>query len=92
MQEDFSAVTKKLGVAAAVAQQKIELLGCLDIVSIDHESLLRAIEIHRLHQFSFWDLLIIRLAQKSACTVLLTEYMQHGQKIGDVRIVNPFLS
>lgn len=43
LQKYFSAVTKKLGVAAAVAQQKIELLGCLDIDSIDHESILRAI-------------------------------------------------
>ncbi len=92
LQEYFSAVTKKLGVTAATAQKKIELLGCLNIASIDHESILRAIEIHRLHQFSFWDALIIRMAQKTACTVLLTEDMQHGQKIGDVTIVNPFLT
>ncbi len=91
LQEYFSAATRKLGVTAATAQRKIALLGCLDIVSIDHESILRAIEIHRLHQFSFWDSLIIRMAQKTACTVLLTEDMQHGQKVGDVRIENPFL-
>jgi predicted nucleic acid-binding protein len=35
--------------------------------------------------------LIVAIAQKSACRVLLTEDMRHGQKIGDLRIINPFL-
>jgi len=92
LQEYFSAVTRKLGVSAETAQRKIELLGCLDIVSIKHEDILRAIELHRLYQFSFWDSLIIRMAQKTSCFVLYSEDMQHGQKVGDVRIVNPFLN
>ncbi len=90
LQEYFSAVTRKLGVSAETAQRKIELLACLDIVSIQHEDILRAIEIHRLYKFSFWDSLIIRMAQKTSCIILYSEDMQHGQKIGDVRIVNPF--
>ncbi len=91
LQEYFSAATQKLGIPAEIAQRKIELLGCLDISSIDHEDIIRAIELHRLHKFSFWDALIIRMAQKTACTILYSEDMQHDQKIGDVRIVNPFL-
>jgi len=91
LQEYFSAVTRKLGVAPETAQRKIELLGCLDIVSIEHEDILRAIDLHRLHKFSFWDSLIIRMAQKTACSILYSEDMQHDQKIGDVRIVNPFI-
>jgi len=90
LQEYFSATTQKLGIAAETAQRKIELLGCLDIVSIQHEDILRAIEIHRLHKFSFWDSLIVRMAQKASCGVLYSEDMQHGQRIGDVKIVNPF--
>jgi predicted nucleic acid-binding protein len=91
LQEYFSAATRKLGIPAEIAQRKIELLGCLDICSIVHEDIIRAIELHRLYKFSFWDSLIIRMAQKSACTILYSEDMQHDQKIGDVRIVNPFL-
>lgn len=90
LQEYFSAATRKLRVSAETAQRKIELLGCLDIVSIQHQDILRAIEIHRLHQFSFWDSLIIRMAQKAFCIILYSEDMQHGQKVGDVTIVNPF--
>ena len=90
LQEYFSAVTCKLAVSAETAQRKIELLGCLDIVSIQHQDILRAIEIHRLNKFSFWDSLIIRMAQKTSCNILYSEDMQHGQKVGDVKIVNPF--
>jgi predicted nucleic acid-binding protein len=90
LQEYFSAVTRKLGVSAETAQRKIELFACLDIVSIQHEDILRAIELHRLYKFSFWDSLIIRMAQKTSCIILYSEDMQHGQKVGDVRIVNPF--
>lgn len=90
LQEYFSAATRKLGVTAETAQRKIELLACLDIVSIQHADILRAIELHRLYKFSFWDSLIIRMAQKTSCILLYSEDMQHGRVIGDVRIMNPF--
>ena len=90
LQEYFSAAILKLGVSAETAQRKIELLGCLDIISIHHADILRAIDIHRLYKFSFWDSLIVRMAQSASCSVLYSEDMQHGQQIGDVKIVNPF--
>lgn len=90
LQEYFAASTRKLGVSPETAQRKIELLAHLDIVSIEHSDIVRAIELHRLHRFSFWDSLIIRMAQKTSCTILYSEDMQHGQQIGGARIVNPF--
>lgn len=92
LQEYFSAATRKLGLSIEVARKKIELLAHLEIISIQHIDILNAIDLHRLHAFSFWDALIVSMAQKSACRVLLTEDMQHGQKIGDLKIINPFLS
>jgi predicted nucleic acid-binding protein len=91
LQEYFVAATRKLGVPVATAQRKIELLGCLELLSVDHKDIVRAIELHRLYQFSFWDSLILRMAQKASCTVLLSEDFQHGQTVGDLRIINPFL-
>jgi predicted nucleic acid-binding protein len=90
LQEYFSAATRKLRISAETAQRKIELLGCLDIISIQHEDILRAIEIHRLYKFSFWDSLIVRMAQKASCSVLYSEELQHGRQMGDVKIVDPF--
>jgi predicted nucleic acid-binding protein len=90
LQEYFSAATRKLMVPVVKAQRKIELLSHLEVASIQHQDIVRAIEIHRLHAFSFWDALIVTMAQKTACSVLYSEDMQDGQKIGGVHIVNPF--
>lgn len=91
LQEYFAASTRKLGVSAETAQRKIELLVHLDIVSIEHSDIVQAIDLHRLHRFSFWDSLIIRMAQKAGCTLLYSEDLQHDQKIAGLRVVNPFI-
>lgn len=91
LQEYFSAATRKLAVPIETARRKIELLSArTDVFSIAPEDIVQAIDLHRLHSFSFWDALIVRMAQKSACTVLFSEDMQDGRIIGNVRIANPF--
>jgi len=90
LQEYFSATTRKLHVPVTDARRKVELLGRLDVVSITHADILHAIDLHRLHALSFWDALIVQMAQQSGCRVLYSEDMQHGQKLGELRIINPF--
>lgn len=41
--------------------------------------------------FSFYDSLILAAAESAKCEILYSEDMQHGQLVGAVRIVNPFL-
>ena len=91
LQEYFSASTRKLKTPVDTAQRKIELLSKrLEIYSISTEDISAAIDLHRLHSFSFWDSLIVRMAQKSNCSILYSEDMQNGRQIGCVKIVNPF--
>lgn len=40
---------------------------------------------------SWFDSLIVAAAQKAGCDVLYTEDLQHGQRFGNLRVVNPFL-
>ncbi len=40
--------------------------------------------------FSFYDSLIVAAALEAGCKRLLTEDMQHGQRIDGLRIENPF--
>jgi predicted nucleic acid-binding protein len=51
---------------------------------------LEALRIQRQHQFSWYDALIVAAAQEVNCSILYTEDMQHGRRIGDLRIENPF--
>jgi predicted nucleic acid-binding protein len=41
--------------------------------------------------FSLYDSLIVSAAQNTGCTVLYSEDMQHGQVIGTLVIINPFI-
>ena len=90
LQEFFVISTGKLGVEPAIARRKIELLGEMDLVRIDLDLILAAIDLSRLHAFSFWDALVVKAAAVAGCEVLLTEDLQHGQVVDGVRIENPF--
>lgn len=90
LQEYFVAATRKLGVAPETARRKVEIFSRLDLVLVGLEDILAAIDLHRLHQLSFWDALLVRAAIAARCAVVLTEDLQAGRKIGGVEIVNPF--
>ncbi len=57
LQEYFVAATRKLGVSASIARRKVELLTRLDTVLVDVSDVLAAVDLHRLHELSFWDAL-----------------------------------
>lgn len=44
------------------------------------------------HGFAFYDSLIVAAALEGGCRRLITEDMQHGQRIEGLRIENPFRS
>jgi len=90
LQEFFVIATRKLGVEPAMARRKVELLAEMDLVRVDLAMILAAIDLSRLHSFSFWDALIVRTAAAAGCGLLLTEDLQHGQVVDGVRIENPF--
>ena len=91
LQEYFVTVTRKLNVDARIVRRKIELLAEFDVAAPDVADILSAIDLHRLHGFSFWDALILRAAKQSGCSVLLSEDFQESREIDGVRVVNPFL-
>ena len=91
LQEYFVTVTRKLQVEAALARRKVELLAEFDVATPDVSDVLAAIDLHRLHGFTFWDSLILQSARQAGCKVLYTEDMQDKREIDGVRIVNPFL-
>jgi predicted nucleic acid-binding protein len=89
LQEYFVTVTRKLQVDARIARRKVELLAEFDVAAPDVPDILAAIDLHRLHGFSFWDALILRSAMEAGCRVLLSEDLQ-AREVDGIRIVNPF--
>jgi predicted nucleic acid-binding protein len=89
LQEYFVAVTRKLKVDPHVARRKVDLLAEFDVAAPGVADVIAAIDLHRLHGFSFWDALVIRSAGQAGCRILFSEDMQEVQEIDGVRVVNP---
>jgi len=52
---------------------------------------LEALHVQAQYRFSWYDALIVAAAQQANCSVLYSEDMQHGQRVGNLKIENPFL-
>lgn len=92
LQEYFVTITRKLHVDARIARRKVELLAELDVAATELSDILAAIDLHRLHGFSFWDGMIVRAAKQTGCRILFSEDLQHAREIDGVAIINPFRS
>ena len=90
LQEYFVTVTRKLHVDPRIARRKVELLAEFDVATPEVADILAAIDLHRLHRFSFWDALILRAAKEAGCSVLFSEDMPDTREIDRLQIVNPF--
>lgn len=90
LQEYFVTVTRKLRVDPRSARRKVELLAEFDVATPEVADILAAIDLTRLHNFSFWDALVLRSAQQAGCAMLFSEDMQHSREMDGLRIINPF--
>lgn len=59
---------------------------------IDHATVETAWAVESRYGLSYWDALMVSAAQHMGCELLLTEDLQHDQRIDKLRIVNPFLA
>src|ERR1700682_5045634 len=84
LQEYFVTVTRKLSVDARIARRKVELLSEFDVAAPEVADILAAIDLHRLHGFSFWDALILRAAKQAGCSVVLSEDLREAREIDGV--------
>jgi predicted nucleic acid-binding protein len=91
LQEYFVTVTRKLHVEATVARRKVELLSEFDVAAVGVADILAAIDLHRLHGFSFWDALVLQAAKQAGCSIVFSEDLQSARELQGMRIVNPFL-
>lgn len=89
---EFVAVaTRKLGVAPAVVEQQVHRIARgFEVVPVSVDRIAGALELLRAHSISWWDALIVRCASDAGCLELYTEDFQHDQRLGKLRIVNPF--
>jgi predicted nucleic acid-binding protein len=93
LNEYFVAVTRKLkpGLPAEVAWDDVTALRAWQPVPMDWALMEQAHDLFEQHSLSWWDSLIVAAAAAAGSDVLYSEDLSHGQLLGNVRIVNPFL-
>jgi predicted nucleic acid-binding protein len=92
LQEFFVSVTRKLArpLPEDEAEAAVRDLAGLDVVELDVALVLQAITLARRQRLSLWDSLIVGAALARGCEVLFSEDLQHGRRLGALRIENPF--
>ena len=92
LSEFYVTVTRKLspGMNLEAARQDVLNLFAWKPVPIDAKVAESAWTVQDRFGFSWWDSLIVSAAQRARCTYLLTEDLQDGQDIGELKVVNPF--
>jgi predicted nucleic acid-binding protein len=91
LQEFFWAGTRELGLPADNARAQVLRLLDLDLVLVDRDVLIGAMDLVLVHKLSFWDALIVKSASTAGCRTLFTGDLQHGQLIDGIRIHDPFV-
>lgn len=93
VQEWLNTVTRKAAIPLGLPQAQAFLdtvLAPLCAVSSSVGLYRRSLDLQQRWQFSFYDSLIVAAALESGCTRLLSEDLQHGQRIESLVIENPF--
>jgi predicted nucleic acid-binding protein len=87
-------------VAVAARKFKMDLTEIREVLStvravctvkpVDVETHELGLDLAERYQLPIYDALIVASAQRAGCRLLLTEDMQHGQRVGRLTIRNPF--
>ncbi|MDZ7840128.1 MAG: PIN domain-containing protein [Gammaproteobacteria bacterium] len=92
LQEFYVTVTRKLSVPLGPdeALAWIEQLETFPCVEIDAALVKIAAEVSERYRTSYWDGAILAAAAKCGVETVYSEDLNHGQRYGEVMVINPF--
>lgn len=92
LNEFASVASRKLGMTyAEIREYLVTIRAVCDVRPLTVETHLLGLDIAERYGFSFYDSLIVSAALLADCSTLYSEDIQHGQKIENMVIANPFL-
>jgi predicted nucleic acid-binding protein len=94
VQEFFNVASKRLVASMSIEAAQLYLERVfLPLLRVHSSAALygEALAFQGRYRLSWYDSLIICSALHAECTILYSEDLQHNQKFGKLRIVNPFL-
>jgi predicted nucleic acid-binding protein len=73
-----------------LAEQWIDMLGELPCVSVDQTLVKAGIHYCERYKISYWDGAMLAAANELGAETFYSEDLNHGQRYGDVTVINPF--
>jgi predicted nucleic acid-binding protein len=92
LQEFYVACTAKLKIKALLVKGIMHGFGNMEVVQVGPDLINEAIDTSIQYKISFWDSLVVVSAESAKCQLLLTEDLNDGQIIRNVKIQNPLAS
>ena len=92
LQEFYVACTAKLKVKPILVKGMMHGFENMEVVTVGTDLINEAIDTSIQYQISFWDSLVIVSAESAKCRNLITEDLNGGQVIRNVKIQNPMKS
>jgi predicted nucleic acid-binding protein len=92
LQEFYVACTAKLKVKPILVKGMIHGFQNMEVVTVGSDLINEAIDTSIQYQISFWDSLVVVSAESAKCQYLITEDLNEGQVIRNVKIQNPMKS
>jgi predicted nucleic acid-binding protein len=92
LQEFYLALTRKIPVPLdrPTTRRILRNYFSWEVVINDPAVIMQASEIEETHRISFWDALIVSAAFSKNAATILTEDLNHGQRMEGIEINNPF--
>lgn len=89
LQEFYVACTTKLKIKPILVKGMMHGFENMEVVTVGPELINEAVDTSIQYHISFWDSLVIVSAESAKCQNLVTEDLNEGQVIRNVRIQNP---
>lgn len=90
LQEYCNVGLKKLRLPAQLLRARLDLYEQFEVVQVTPTIVRAGLDLHQTRSIAFYDALIVASAQTAGCSVLYSEDLNTGEKMGPVRIVDPF--
>ena len=91
MGELYNCATRFIKMEKAAARAYVRNLERFEVAQISTSLISDGIDISILNDLPFWDSLLLATAATKGCSEFISEDLNHGQVVGGVQIVNPFI-
>ena len=92
LQEYCNVALGKLKLSPQYIREQLDLYEQFEVIQVTPAIIRAGLDLNQIRSVTFYDAIVLASAQTAGCSVLYSEDLNAGEVVGDVRIINPFVS